>query len=594
MQRSLAKAKKCTYIAGPNVPNGLLLGLFNIKWEDGGVMQINYLGMGENHAHDLDKIKKLGGTGGTILPSVFIEAAMASARVDDKCVDLFLEHTRFQPSYARLSERNKRGTATVARHTYNRNNMISRLTHDVAPCLYGIREARNVNYKSRMCKFGCKNVRIHETDIRNRSTIHNLLPSERIFGERLWDLSWHASTLQWDAEEDILKFMLYEESMDEVIFKLVLYRALAKRLAWEAFHKKVPVKNKKRVMSFVQWLKKPMQRVDYWGDFMKTNVTKTQQTQTVELWEKDFAEGMNDFVKYLDFTAVKETRSYTNWDRISQAARRIAMDFIYYRKAIIKLIRKREIALGPRRSAQLRKAIIKVHNLRFPNNKLRFLFINAMSMDYYTLLRMLSPYDTKKRAGPCPTRILGGDQPRYIMMIAGWKHTINYAYVFRELAGLSLNKSDLRDITLPPNPKLWKLEKPFRITTTLIMDDKAKISEAAGNRIKTGLDLINEWMEAEIPSPPQSPSPSGGKTCKGRAPKGKICNPETGRWVKINGKIGKQILANQSPSPPQRSSPRKKKISSPKKKKKSSPRKKKKSYTRIVENIRSPYQRRSL
>ena len=98
LQRSLAKAKKCTYIAGPNVPNGLLLGLFNINWEDGGVMQINYLGMGENHAHDLDKIKKLGGTGGTILPSVFIEAAMAAARVDNKCVDLFLEHPRFQPS----------------------------------------------------------------------------------------------------------------------------------------------------------------------------------------------------------------------------------------------------------------------------------------------------------------------------------------------------------------------------------------------------------------------------------------------------------------------------------------------------------------
>ena len=565
MQRSLAKAKKCTYIAGPNVPNGLLLGLFNINWEDGGVMQINYLGMGENHAHDLDKIKKLGGTGGTILPSVFIEAAMAAARVDNKCVDLFLEHPRFQPSNVyniRLSGWAREGAAT---NMLSRPNMLSRLTHDVAPCLYGIRAARNVNYK-RMCKFGCKNVRIHETDIRSRSGLHNLLPGERIFGERLWDLRWHDSKLEWDAEEDILKFMLYEESMDEVIFKLVLYRALAKRLAWEAFRKKVPVK--KRVMSFfVQWLKKPMQRVDYWGDFMKTNVTKTQQTQTGKLWEqefgKDFAEGMNDFGKSWDFTAVKETRSYTNWDRISQAARRIASDFIYYRKAIIKLIRKREIALGEQRSAQLRKAIIKVHNLRFPNRKkLRLLSINALSMDYYTLLRMLSPYDIKKRAGPCPTGIEGGNQPMYIMMIAGWKHTINYAYVFRELAGLSLNKSDLRDI--PTNPKLWKLEKPFRITTTLRMDDKAKISEAGGNRIKTGLDLINEWM--------------------GRTPK-KIYNSNTGRWVKINGKIGKQILAKQSQSPPPRSSPKKKKKSSPRKKKRSSPKKKKKSSPRIVENI---------
>jgi len=52
------------------------------------------------------------------------------------------------------------------------------------------------------------------------------------------------------------------------------------------------------------------------------------------------------------------------------------------------------------------------------------------------------------------------------------------------------------------------------------------------------------------PSPSQSP-PSGGKKCKGKAPKGKICNPKTGRWVKRNGEIGRQILANQSPSPPQ-------------------------------------------
>jgi hypothetical protein len=551
LKSSLAKAKKCKYIAGPTVPNGLLLGRFNITWEDGKVMPINYLGMGENHGHDLNKIKKSGGTGGTIAPSVFIEAAMAAARVDDKCVDLFLEHPRFQPDYSRRVNWNKRGTST---------NMTSRLTHDVAPCLYGIRAALNFNYKSRMCKFGCKNVRIHETDIRSKSAFHILFPRERLFGETLRDLRWHHSKLEpnprWNAEEDILKFMLYEDTMvknrisNERIFELYLYKALAKQLAQEAYLKKVRrhVENNKPVMSFNQWLNKPMQRADYWGDFIQTNVT-----------EKEFEER---------FTAVKETRSYTNWDRITQAARRIVSDFIYYRNASEKLIRKRERALGPQRSAQLRKAIIKVHNLRYPNirDKLHLLLIGALSMDYYTLLRMLSPYDITTREGPCPTGIVGGTQPTYIMMIAGNAHTINYAYVFRELAGLPLNESDLRDLTT--NPKLDNLEEPFCITKTVIMDE-TKISEAE-NSIKTGLELINKWM--------------------GRTLKGKIYNSQTGRWVKRNGKIGKQILAKKK----KKSSPRKKKRSSPKKKKKSSPRKKKKSSPRIVENIRSPYQQRSL
>ena len=125
-------------------------------------------------------------------------------------------------------------------------------------------------------------------------------------------------------------------------------------------------------------------------------------------------------------------------------------------------------------------------------------------------------------------------------MIAGAQHTKNYALIFRELAGLPINNFGL-DFDMSN----LQIEIPFRITNTVIID-KTKIREA-GNRIKTGLQLINEWMEAEIPSPPQSPS--GGKTCKGRAPKGKICNPKTGRWVKRNGKIGRQILANQSPSP---------------------------------------------
>ena len=542
LQRSLAKAKKCKYIAGPLVPNGLLLGRFNIKWEDGEEIIINYLGIGENHGHDLNKIKKLGGRGGTILPSVFIEAAMASARVDDKCVDLFLEHPRFQPDYSRKYRWNEKVPGT---------NMISRLQGDVAPCLYGIPEdSLNFNYKSRMCKFGCKNVRIHETDIRS-DVYHTLLPSEKVFGEQLWDLGWHLhSKLEVDNYEDIedmLKFMLYEESMDERKMELVLYRSLAKHLAQEVYSLKhvkpflkEPNENNLNLVSLNEWLKKPMLHDDYWSDFMNTK-----------------AGILPLLVGFLD---LNETPSYTNWDKISQVAHRIATDIIYYRNAMKKLIRKREIALGARRSAQLRKAIIKVHNL-LNANSINYLFINALSMDYYTLLRMLSPYDIKKRAGPCPTGILGGTQPRYIMMIAGNAHTINYAYVFRELAGLPINRLDKFEKFM--NIK-HKLKTPFRITNTVIID-KTKISEA-GNRIKTGLDLINEWMEAEIPSPPQSPSPSppqspspsGGNKCDGKkCPANKICNPKTGRCVKRNGKIGRQILANQSPSPfpPQSPSP---------------------------------------
>ena len=519
LQRSLAKVKKCKYIAGPRVPNGLLLGRFNIKWEDGGVMQINYLGMGENHTHDLDKIKKLGGRGGTILPSVFIKAAMAAARVDNKCVDLFLEHPRFQPEDYRQAMMGKRGVNT---------EMLSRLQNEVAPCLYGIPvDSLNLNYKSRMCKFGCKNVRIHETGIRNRA-YHNLLPGEKVFGKILWDLHWEFLELEVDNYEDILKFMLYEESMDEKQLELVLYRAFAKHLAQEAYHayflKHVkPFLHQNNInlvyLSLNEWLRKPMLHADYLEDFMNTKVARQS--------------------AFLD---LNETRSYTNWDRISQVAHRIATDNIYFRNAIKKLIRKRERALGARRSAQLRKAIIKVHNLLNPNTAPQIFLSNIemLSMDYYTLLRMLSPYDIKKRAGPCPPGILGGNQPRYIMMIAGAQHTKNYALIFRELAGLPINNFGL-DFDMSN----LQIEIPFRITNTVIID-KTKIREA-GNRIKTGLQLINEWMEAEIPSPPQSPS--GGKTCKGRAPKGKICNPKTGRWVKRNGKIGRQILANQSPSP---------------------------------------------
>ena len=45
---------------------------------------------------------------------------------------------------------------------------------------------------------------------------------------------------------------------------------------------------------------------------------------------------------------------------------------------------------------------------------------------------------------------------------------------------------------------------------------------------------------------------SSGKKCKGAAPRGKICNPKTGRWVKKNGVVGRKILA----APGKRSSPR--------------------------------------
>ena len=537
LKRSLAKVKKCTYIAGPLNPNGLLLGRFNITWADGEVMPINYLGIGENHFHDLDKIKKLGGRGGTILPSVFIEAAMAAARVDYKCVDLFVEHPRFQPEYYRLLRWNEEGTHT---------NMMSRLADEVAPCLYGIPvDSLNFPYKSRTCKFGCKNVRIHETDIRNRDLYHNLLPYETVFGEELWDLQWHNSKLEIDNYEDILKFMLYEESMDERQFELVLYRAFAKQLAQEAYvlkHVKPFLQGLKKsspatgqnnnLVSLKKWLRKPMLHVDYYEDFKDTKFT-----------------GPDSIPGFLGPFELNETPSYTNWDRISQVAHRVATDIIYYRNAMKKLIRKREIALGARKSAQLRKAIIKVHNLLNANTQ-TLLDIHVLSMDYYTLLRMLSPYDLKKRAGPCPPGILGGDQPRYIMMIGGADHTKNYAYVFRELAGLPINNLGL------VNTSGWNLENPFRITNTLIFD-KTTISKA-GNSIKTGLDLINEWMEAEIPSPSPPPSPSGGNKCDGKkCPAGKICNPKTGRCVKRNGKIGRQILANQfpSPSPPQSPSP---------------------------------------
>ena len=50
LQRSLAKVKKCTYIAGPNVPNGLLLGLFNITGKMGESCRSTNLGWVKIHA----------------------------------------------------------------------------------------------------------------------------------------------------------------------------------------------------------------------------------------------------------------------------------------------------------------------------------------------------------------------------------------------------------------------------------------------------------------------------------------------------------------------------------------------------------------
>ena len=50
---------------------------------------------------------------------------------------------------------------------------------------------------------------------------------------------------------------------------------------------------------------------------------------------------------------------------------------------------------------------------------------------------------------------------------------------------------------------------------------------------------------------------SSGKQCKGAAPRGKICNPKTGRWVKKDGVVGRKILAAQGKrSSPRRSSSR--------------------------------------
>jgi len=571
LKLSLKKAEKCTYIAGPVNPQGLLLGRFNIRWKDGGVMPINYLGMGENHTHDLRNMKKLGGSGGTILPSVFIQAAMASSRDHNKCVDLFLEHTRFTPSGGRIIR--------CLEMPYF--NMLNVLKCEVAPCLYGIRMPDNSKLKtiveSRMCRFGCKNVRIHETDVRSKHPYHILLSHEEVFGLSLLDLGWLNSRLEWEAEEDIFKFVLYEDTQvklndrdykisNEKIYEVVLYRALAKQMAMTAFKKKVLATNKPSI-GIYEWLRKPMLHEDYWKDFRKTNVAdpETDISRTKIFTDRN---------RIKDFLDKKETRSYTNWDKISQVAHRITTDIIYHRNATKKLIRKREHALGEQRCAQLKEAVIKVHNFRCKGLKrvrLAFLAISVMSMDYYTLLRMLSPYDIKKRKGPCPEIF---NQPRYIMMVAGSNHILNCASVFRELAGLPLHHVVQSD-------KTTNLTIPFRITNTMIFD-KNKISKA-GDSIKTGLDLINEWMEAEIPSPSQGSSPrtkkgSSPRTKKGSSPRtkkrsasyyeGKIFNPKTLRWVKRDGKIGKQILANRSPSPPQFRPPP------------------------IVENIRSPKRRR--
>jgi ankyrin repeat protein len=468
---SLEKAKKCTYIAGPINPNGLVLGRFNIKWDDGEVMPINYLGMGERHNHDLNKIEKLGGSGETILPSVFIEAAIASARADNKCVDLFLEQYRFQPSGYRIW-----AGWMYDRQRLTRNNMLTVLRREVVPCLYGIRIPDDSKIKSiakaSMCKFGCKNVRIHETDVRSMSS-HVILSKEKVFGleiQKEWlrtlELVLKLEKSDRAVEEDILKFALYEDTntMDERKYKVVLYRALAKHFAKRAVENKVLDNNK---MSFYEWLSKPMLHADYLEDFGVTDP---------------------------DFLEKNETPSYTNWDKIRQVARQVATGIIYHRNATKKLIRKRESALGEQKSAQLKKAIIKVHNFRHKfdqHDRLSLLSLGVMSMDYYTMLRMLSPYDTKKRAGPCPPEISGGN-PRNIMMVAGEAHTLNYAYVFRELAGLPLDNVGFT-VNNPPDA----LEKPFRITNTMIFDKK-KISKVR-NSIKTGLDLIHEWMKEETP-----------------------------------------------------------------------------------------------
>jgi len=66
---------------------------------------------------------------------------------------------------------------------------------------------------------------------------------------------------------------------------------------------------------------------------------------------------------------------------------------------------------------------------------------------------------------------------------------------------------------------------------------------------------------------------SSGKKCKGAAPRGKICNPKTGRWVKKDGVVGRKILAAQGKrSSPRRSSSRRRQTPGRQSPRRSSPR----------------------
>ena len=69
---------------------------------------------------------------------------------------------------------------------------------------------------------------------------------------------------------------------------------------------------------------------------------------------------------------------------------------------------------------------------------------------------------------------------------------------------------------------------------------KGKICNPKSGRYVDRNGKIGRALRGKASPPPRKRKPKR-KACKGRTPKGKICNPKSGRYVDRNGKIGKEL-----------------------------------------------------
>jgi hypothetical protein len=89
---------------------------------------------------------------------------------------------------------------------------------------------------------------------------------------------------------------------------------------------------------------------------------------------------------------------------------------------------------------------------------------------------------------------------------------------------------------------------------------KGKICNPKSGRYVDRNGKIGRALRGKASPPPRKPKPKPKpkrKACKGRTPKGKICNPTSGRYVDRNGNIGRALRGKASPPPRKRKAKRK-------------------------------------